>query len=1294
MSEKRGVVFGLIILFSLAYVSAGFFDGTWSTITGRAIGPGGCTDYDGAQNFLEASRVKFSGSTYWDYCLDLNNDSIYETAVDYYCISNRPEIDVDVATPTINANVVSSGDWSLGIAKRNCQTSYGVGCISGKCVCYEGEVKTCGYSNIGVCILGMQTCMNETWSSCVGAVYPTAEVCYDALDNDCDGYIDEGCSNQTNYFDLEMAFLNIIPPSPSIGEEAIIMKGVKNSGNIPGYILGSYGSDFPPSGLSASSSSSGSSGGTYILPGEIKYYNQSGVYYESGLWTIIRGYYGIGQNNISDINLSNNEMNLSFMVQESSTTLPELCEEIYLNTASSKLFIGDPINKYRSILTDTEIPNLLEDGTFMGNVVAEYTQYIQVTNNSFIDQGNHPTHDDPLVIAIDLPENPATPFYSYRVTFDQAVNFADPNSKLEWIDLMGRRFIVGAETTNTSLYLYPAGGILDLSIGGTDPQSESVIVRGNPYLVELVSASDTSVTVKVTDQYGVSETKVVLEGTSKEISGLVVSVNLADENPSGLYAQLLISYDKIKLTSGMKVKVGADEVSVDGTIVSINGYWSNVYWFTISYVAADTDVDAILVGDYWVDPVVDNLKVEFESYDATNGARIKFGGCADGESASECTDSDGGLNGDVFGVVTYNGYSVSDSCQDDDTVSEAICNQNGVLEWWPVECAFACEGGACVNGTSNQTNNCDDTDGGIVFDVKGVTSGLLNGVFYGYEDFCYGGSSLMEYYCEGVSPSYTVTNCSESCSDGACLGCQPRTCADLVYECGSYDDGCGGMINCGACGANETCVIGQCISVEPCDLVDAFWTQTNVMAGTNVDMVIIGNGSCDGHALGITIYEDDLFGDDFMGNPNTPLPVIFNGNFATAIWTAEWTSDGWIGDPEYFFEVVDASAGIDPLSVIRSNNLLTVYPNPNETYSVCGNYLIEEGEQCDTNLWLNGKYCIDFGYSGGILGCSEDNCQYDFSQCTRTYFPQNITYQVEPARAENASYLFNHFPTETLDAYTYLMKGMEKNGAYGNGLIQLNLLNGQITNLNYGYNFANNYASNWYYNKYGFFAQPDFLGIVLSDFGPNETYNKEIDLGYNFPWGYSPIYLPALNSCEDHWREFYVSLDGSTYYARADHGCGYPDLSPEEALVPEHLARAKPVSCYDSDGGRIYDIFGVMRDWDGYYHHDKCVTPVNGSSGWYVEENYTYYDYNDWNNDSCFGTNCYIAEADCAAYVAGHSSGFWVEPCTQGCYMGACLSSGSSSGGGSVSGSIISEDVYTGTTSLRKVSSFVANNVV
>ena len=50
------------------------------------------------------------------------------------------------------------------------------------------------------------------------------------------------------------------------------------------------------------------------------------------------------------------------------------------------------------------------------------------------------------------------------------------------------------------------------------------------------------------------------------------------------------------------------------------------------------------------------------------------------------------------------------------------------------------------------------------------------------------------------------------------IDCVPNTCAELGFECGTWDDGCGGMVTCAVCAGGDTCAAGTCLPAgDTCD---------------------------------------------------------------------------------------------------------------------------------------------------------------------------------------------------------------------------------------------------------------------------------------------------------------------------------------------------------------------------------------------------------------------------------------------------------------------------------------------
>ena len=70
------------------------------------------------------------------------------------------------------------------------------GAVDEGCACEAGATRSCAgeFPMAGICRAGDQTCGEHgVWSACLDAVGPSAENCENDLDDDCDGFVNEGC---------------------------------------------------------------------------------------------------------------------------------------------------------------------------------------------------------------------------------------------------------------------------------------------------------------------------------------------------------------------------------------------------------------------------------------------------------------------------------------------------------------------------------------------------------------------------------------------------------------------------------------------------------------------------------------------------------------------------------------------------------------------------------------------------------------------------------------------------------------------------------------------------------------------------------------------------------------------------------------------------------------------------------------------------------------------------------------------------------------------------------------------
>ncbi len=317
-----------------------------------------------------------------------------------------------------------------------------------------------------------------------------------------------------------------------------------------------------------------------------------------------------------------------------------------LFSGGTKLFINDTLNTVKSVVTKTDLPTVLKDGSFSGNVDSSYTQTIELGFNPQITYaGKQPTSDLDPQFLITTSTTTANYIYNASLTFSKAVNLTHADSEGQDITMFGQKFTIASATSDTELVLLKTAEKVALS---SDDPSAEVTITGKTYTVELVSASDTAATVKVTDSEGKSETKEVSENASKKINGVTIAITNADETNLKLSASVIAGAEKVKLstTQGSSVTMGEEDTVVDGTSTTITGGTTAATKIIVSIRAPNSDKDAVVAGTSMKDPVFGSFKLDFSGLsikddDTANREDIKMGYNGDDKMEVTFTNKDG-----------------------------------------------------------------------------------------------------------------------------------------------------------------------------------------------------------------------------------------------------------------------------------------------------------------------------------------------------------------------------------------------------------------------------------------------------------------------------------------------------------------------------------------------------------------------------------------------------------------------------------------------------------------------------
>lgn len=317
-----------------------------------------------------------------------------------------------------------------------------------------------------------------------------------------------------------------------------------------------------------------------------------------------------------------------------------------LFSSGTKLYINDTLNAVKSVVTKSDLPTVLKDGSFSGNVDASYTQAIDVGfNPQIIYAGKQPTSDLDPQFLVQTSTTTANYIYNASLTFSKAVALNHSDSEGQDIVMFGQKFTIASATGPTDLVLLKTAEKVALT--NDDPSAE-VTISGKTYTIELISASDTAATVKVTDSDGKSETKEISENASKKVNGVTIAITNADETNLRLSANVIAGAEKITIpgTQGSSVTMGEEETVIDGTAVTITGGVGAATKIVVSVRAPNSDKDGILPGTSFKDPVFGSFKLDFAGLsikddDTVNREDIKVGYNGDDKMEVAFTNKDG-----------------------------------------------------------------------------------------------------------------------------------------------------------------------------------------------------------------------------------------------------------------------------------------------------------------------------------------------------------------------------------------------------------------------------------------------------------------------------------------------------------------------------------------------------------------------------------------------------------------------------------------------------------------------------
>jgi len=610
-------------------------------------------------------------------------------------------------------------------------------------------------------------------------------------------------------------------------------------------------------------------------------------------------------------------------------------------------------------------------------------------------------------------------------------------------------------------------------------------------------------------------------------------------------------------------------------------------------------------------------------------------GCSDGACIADCTDTDNGRNyyvkGEITGeLVSGPGSPSADMCLNEIKLRELFCNSNSKGEPRLYECPNGCNDGACrcdiidtlaegksktytVKGTDYNINAIVITDMypyKVKFKVNGYNTDTMQvGDRFKLAD----GAELA---VTKLNPAETTPDYVTFCLNGKQSEIEPmfENYPDFLIKDNKLDAIT--VIGNGAPAVDSIAATDILLGLR-------YYNDGQTMHTIDIPAAVLSSEVSNPRAQNMILIgrptkyagsESNPLIDDFsipsLDYGEGLLKISDNGDYVALIVTAR-DKEGIIKVAQYLKNYNDHTA------ILKGTEVRINYETsePTCTDSDSGRdyykkgYTINENGVRDDDVCMSdpeGKILNEYYCEGnegrGVEyvcpnGCKDGACIRDSNQ----FSPNSL----RSDKISSISLLGVNYSIDNM-AHLYITKGTEKNYAYGSRLIELDLENGESLIMGDDYTFSSDNSRKGYYEKYGLGAKPNHLSVTVASL-IEKAINQELTVRIGTDQGLKYVFLPKLPVCNKHWRTFYISKDGSTYYSRSDHGCGYPNLSPEESIVSRHLARKanqfiEPECVKEGEKGSMFDgnpnndvcCEGLVKVRDAYPHNTGCTISKSG----------------------------------------------------------------------------------------------------